>query len=315
MESVPVFVGIDVAKDHLDVSLRPSGRAWQVRNDRAGVAQLLHKLVAVGPAAVVLEASGGYELAAGDALSGAGLAVSIVNPRQVREFARGTGHLAKTDPIDARVLAHFAEVVRPEPRPLPTKHARQLASLVLRREQVVAMVSAERHHLAQADAWVKELIVAHIGQLKAAQAEVERQISALIRADAGWRQRADVLTSAKGVGPVLTQTLIAGVPELGTLGAKQIALLVGTAPLNHDSGRFQGKRTIWGGRARVRAVLYMAALVASKRNPVIRAFYERLLARGKAKKVALVACMHKLLIILNAMVRDNRPWQDAPGAA
>jgi transposase len=315
MDSAPVFVGIDVAKDHLDIALRPLGRAWRVRNDRAGVAQLLRKLVAIGPTLVVLEASGGYELTAADALSGAGLPVRIANPRQVREFARGTGRLAKTDPIDAAALAHFAEVVRPEPRPLPAKHARRLAALVLRREQVVAMVSAERHHLAQADACVEELIVAHIGQLKAAQADIERQIDQLIGEEPAWRQRANVLRSAKGVGPVLAQTLIAGVPELGTLGAKQIALLVGTAPLNHDSGRYQGKRTIWGGRARVRAVLYMAALVASQRNPVIRAFYERLLARGKLKKVALVACMHKLLIILNAMVRDDRTWHEMPATA
>jgi transposase len=311
----PVFVGIDVSKQHLDVAVRPQGRVWRVSNDQAGLAQLVRQLGAARPERVVLEASGGYELAAADALSGAGLAVSIVNPRQVREFARGTGKLAKTDPIDARVLAHFAEVNRPEPRPLPGKHARHLAALVLRREQLVEMVTAERHHLAQADPCVQELIKAHLSQLKAAQTDVEKQIAALIRADESWRKRASILRSVKGVGPVLTQTLLAGVPELGSLGAKQIGLLVGIAPLNRDSGRFRGKRTCWGGRARVRSVLYMAALVASRRNPVIRAFYMRLLDRGKLKKVALVACMHKLLIILNAMVRDGHPWQGMPAAA
>jgi transposase len=233
---------------------------------------------------VVLEASGGYELAAADALSEAGLPVSIVNPRQVREFARGTGHLAKTDGIDARVLAHFGEVNRPPVRPLPSKHARELSALVLRREQLVAMVSVEQHHVAQAGACVKGLIVANIEHLKAQQAEVERQIAGLIRTEPEWCRRETVLRSAKGVGPVLTHTLLAGLPELGSIGAKQVGPLVGTAPFNHDSGRFQGKRTVWGGRARVRSVLYMAALVAIKRNPVIRAFYERLLARGRPKR-------------------------------
>jgi transposase len=190
-----------------------------------------------------------------------------------------------------------------------------LAALVLRRQQLVEMTTAERHHLAQAGPCVQELITAHLSQLQAAQEDVEKQISALIREDQTWCQRARILRSAKGVGPVLTQTLLSGVPELGSLGAKQIGLLVGTAPLNRDSGRFQGKRTCWGGRARVRAVLYMAALVASRRNTVIRAFYQHLLARGKLKKVALVACMHKLLIILNAMVRDGRVWQETPAAA
>jgi transposase len=315
LDSASAFIGIDVAKDHLDVMLRPHGRAWRVRNDRAGIEGLRRRLVEVCPAAIVLEASGGYELAASDALSSAGLPVSIVNPRQVREFARGTGRLAKTDPIDAQVLAHFGEVVRPAPRPLPSQHARRLAALVLRREQLVAMVSTERHHLAQADACVRELILANLTHLKAAQASVEQQIAQLIRTDPDWSQREAVLRSAKGVGPVLTQTLLAGLPELGSLGAKQIGLLVGIAPLNRDSGRFQGKRTTWGGRARVRSVLYMAALVACRRNPVIRAFYDRLLARGKAKKVALVACMHKLLIILNAMVRDRHAWKNVPNTA
>jgi transposase len=315
MESIAQFVGIDVAKDHLDIAVRPAGRSWQVNNDRRGRAQLRRKLTAIAPALIVLEASGGYELATADELSLAGLPVRVVNPRQVRDFARGTGRLAKTDPIDAKVLAHFADVVRPSPRPQPGKHARRLAALVLRREQLVEMVTAERHHLAQADSCVQDLIKAQICQLKEAQAAIEAQIAEVVSSDADWRERAAILRSAKGVGPVLTQILIAGLPELGSLDSKQIGLLVGVAPLNHDSGHFKGKRTIWGGRARVRSVLYMAALVASRRNPVIKPFYERLIARGKLKKVALVASMHKLLIILNAMVRDRHCWRDLPAAA
>jgi transposase len=305
-----VFVGIDVSKDSLDVAILPEGRKWRVANGRAGLEGLVGKLTALQPDLVALEASGGYELAAAGALSAAGLRVSVVNPRQVRDFARGTGKLAKTDPIDALVLARFAEVVRPAPRPLAQEAAHQLRALVLRRTQLVELIDGEKHHLANADAWVREDIKASILQLRARLKGVEREITQQIRADSDWRQRHAVITSVKGAGNGLAQTLIAGVPELGALGGKQVSLLVGTAPLNRDSGRMKGKRTVWGGRARVRAVLYMAALVASRYNPVIRAFYQRLLARGKAKKAALVACMRKLIVILNAMVRDMAPWRE-----
>jgi transposase len=305
-----VFVGIDVSKDRLDVAILPEGRKWQVSNGHAGRERLVCELAALQPELVALEASGGYELAAAGALVAAGLRVSVVNPRQVRDFARGTGKLAKTDPIDALVLARFAEVVRPAPRPLAQDAARQLQALVLRRTQLVELIDSEKHHLANADAWVREDIEASILQLRARLKGIEREIAQRIRADSDWRQRHAVITSVKGAGNGLAQTLIAGVPELGALGGKQVSLLVGTAPLNRDSGRMQGKRTVWGGRAKVRAVLYMATLVASRYNPVIRSFYQRLLARGKAKKLALVACMRKLIVILNAMVRDMAPWHE-----
>jgi transposase len=308
----PIFVGIDVSKDRLDAAVLPAGRKWHISNDPAGRERLVRELTALWPELVALEASGGYELAAAEALTAAGLRVSIVNPRQVRDFARGTGKLAKTDPIDALVLARFAAVVRPAPRPLAPEAAHQLRALVLRRTQLVEMIDSEKHHLANADACVKEDIKASIEQLRARLKGLEREIAQRIRADEDWRQRHAVITSVKGAGKGLAQTLIAGVPELGALGGKQVSLLVGTAPLNRDSGRMKGKRTVWGGRAKVRSVLYMAALVASRHNPVIRAFYQRLLARGKAKKAALVACMRKLIVILNAMVRDTALWREIP---
>jgi transposase len=308
----PIFVGIDVSKDRLDVASLPAGRKWHVANRPAGLKRLVQELEALRPELIALEASGGYELAAAQALNAAGLRVSIVNPRQVRDFARGTGKLAKTDPIDALVLARFAEVVRPEPRPLAHEGTRQLQALVLRRTQLVELVDCEKHHMANAEACVQEDIQASIAQLKTRLRGIEREIRQLIRDDEDWRRRHSVITSVKGAGNGLAQTLIAGVPELGMLGGKQVSLLVGTAPLNRDSGRMKGKRTVWGGRARVRAVLYMAALVASRFNPVIRAFYQRLLARGKAKKLALVACMRKLIVILNAMVRDMTAWREMP---
>jgi transposase len=305
-----VFVGIDVSKDRLDVAALPAGRNWHVANAQAGLKRLVLELMELQPELVALEASGGYELAVAQALNAAGLRVSVVNPRQVRDFARGTGKLAKTDRLDALVLARFAEVVRPEPRPLAHQATRQLQALVLRRTQLVELLDREKHHLANAEACIQEDIRASIAQLKARKAVIERQIAQLIRADEDWQQRHSIITSVKGAGDGLAQTLIAGVPELGDLGGKQVSLLVGTAPLNRDSGRMKGKRTVWGGRTKVRAVLYMAALVASRYNPVIRAFYQRLLARGKAKKLALVACMRKLIVILNAMVRDMTPWRE-----
>jgi transposase len=311
----PQFVGIDVSKDSLDVAASPSGRSWRVPNSPAGHKRLVRELSALKPSLAVLEASGGFELPAADALEAGSIRVRIVNPRQVRDFARGIGKLAKTDPIDAQVLARFAAVVRPEPRPLPHVNSRRLSALMLRRSQLVDFVDRERHHLATADACVEQDIDAHTLQLKARLAAVEREIDQLIQGDADWRERCEVITSVSGAGKVLARTLIAGLPELGTLGAKQVSLLVGTAPLNRDSGRMKGKRTIWGGRAHVRSVLYMAALVASRSNPVIKAFYQRLLAAGKAKKLALVACMRKLIVILNAMVRDKAMWREVPQAA
>lgn len=309
------YVGIDVAAAHLDVAVGPSGEAWRVGNDEAGRAALVERLAALGPAVIVLEATGGHELAAAGALAAAGLPVAVVNPRQVRDFARATGRLAKTDALDAAVLARFAAAVRPTVRPLPDAAARELRALVARRRQLVEMLVAEKNRLGAAPPRIKARIRAHVEWLARQLDELDRDLAGAVRASDAWRERDDLLRSVKGVGPVLSSTLLVEVPELGALNRKQIAALVGVAPLNRDSGTFRGRRAVWGGRAPVRAALYMATLVATRFNPVIRAFYRRLLAAGKPKKVALTACMHKLLVILNAMARTNTPWRPQPTPA
>jgi transposase len=302
-------VGIDVSKAALDVAVRPAGGAWRAANDAPGIAALVERVAALAPACIVLEATGGLERGASAALAAAGLPVAVVNPRQVRDFAKATGKLAKTDALDAAVLAHFAEAVRPAVRPLPDAAARALAELVTRRQQLVEMQTAERNRLGSLTGSRRERAQAHIAWLRQELAALEAELAAAIEASPAWRERDRLLRSAPGVGPVLARTLVAELPELGTLDRKRRAALVGVAPLNRDSGTFRGRRGVWGGRARVRAALYMGALVATRCNPVIRAFYQRLLAAGKAKKVALVACMHKLLRILNAMLRSRTAWR------
>jgi transposase len=302
-------VGIDVSKAALDVAVRPAGGAWRAANDAPGIAALVERVAALAPACIVLEATGGLERGASAALAAAGLPVAVVNPRQVRDFAKATGKLAKTDALAAAVLAHFAEAVRPAVRPLPDAAARALAELVTRRQQLVEMQTAERNRLGSLTGSRRERAQAHIAWLRQELAALEAELAAAIEASPAWRERDRLLRSAPGVGPVLARTLVAELPELGTLDRKRLAALVGVAPLNRDSGTFRGRRGVWGGRARVRAALYMGALVATRCNPVIRAFYQRLLAAGKAKKVALVACMHKLLRILNAMLRSRTAWR------
>lgn len=307
------YVGIDVAKEQLQVALRPGGETWTVTNDRPGLRELVKRLVARKPALVVLEATAGMEMPAAAALAGAGLPVVAVNPRHAREFARATGRLAKTDVIDAHVLARFAEAVKPSPRPLPDAATQELNALVTRRHQLVEMLTAEKNRLAQPAAKaVRAGIQEHIRWLERRLANIDRDLADTIHETPIWREKDELLQSAQGVGPVLSTTLLAGLPELGTLGRKQIAALVGVAPLNRDSGRYRGKRRVWGGRARVRETLYMSTLVATRFNPVIRDFYQRLLGAGKPKKVALTACMRKLLTILNAMARHQTPWQTTP---
>jgi transposase len=307
-----VFVGIDVAKDRLDVHVRPSGEAFAVARDGEGVAALAERLGALKPALVVSEATGGFEQVVAGALGAAGLPTVVVNPRQIRDFARALGRLAKTDRIDAEVIALFAERVRPEPRPLPDEQARELGELVARRRQVIEMMTAEGNRARQVETRrLKKRIERHRAALQAELAEIEAELDDTIRGTPIWRDKDDLLQSVPGVGDALARTLIADLPELGQLDRKKIAALVGVAPFNRDSGTLRGKRTVWGGRAAIRATLYMAALVASRRNPVITAFYKRLLAAGKAKKLALTACMRKLLTILNAIVRDQKPWQNA----
>jgi transposase len=303
------FVGVDVSKDFLDLSFRPStGAVVRVGNDEAGIAGVVERLKRESPTLVVLEATGGYEVPLSAALALAGLPVAVVNPRQVRDFAKALGRLAKTDAIDAAVLAHFAEAVRPEPKPLATEQALELDALVGRRRQLVEMLTAEHNRLARSLAAVRPSIQEHIKWLRRELADIDRELGAAIKRSPVWRAKDDLLQSVPGVGPVTSRTLLAELPELGTLNRKQIAALVGIAPLNCDSGTMRGQRRTWGGRAPVRAVLYMAALVGSRSNPVIRSFYLRLVGAGKPAKVALIACAHKLLLILNAMVRENASW-------
>jgi transposase len=307
----PTFVGIDVSKDHLDAHLRPSAEAVRVANDEAGIAALLARLAAAPPTLVVVEATGGYEAPLVAALAVAARPVAVVNPRQVRQFAAATGRLAKTDRIDAAVLAHFADAVRPDVRPLPDADTQALAALVGRRRQLVEMRTAESNRLGTAPPAVARQIRDHVAWLDRRIGRLDGELAAAVEASPVWRARDDLLRSAPGVGPVVSRVLVAEVPELGTLSGKRIAALVGVAPVARDSGRWSGTRSIAGGRAGVRSALYMAILSAARYNPAIRAFYARLRAAGKAAKVAQVAAMRKLLVILNAMVRDNKPWDPA----
>ena len=309
------FVGIDVARDWLDVHVLPDGLAWRVANDAAGQAEAVARLAALGPALVVLEASGGYEAAAAAELRAAGLTTAVVNPRQVRDFGKAVGQLAKTDALDAALLARFAQAVRPEARPGPRPEDAELAALVRRRRDLVALQGAERQRLRTASGAVRASIEAHLAWLGAQVADLEGQMRAAVAAVPARLALATLLMTAPGVGPVVAATLAAELPELGALTRQQVAALVGVAPLNRDSGRQRGKRGCWGGRAPVRSTLYMAAAAAARWHPAIRALRDRLVAAGKPKKVARVACIRKLLTILNAMVRDGRPWSAAAATA
>lgn len=312
METPAVFIGIDVAKAQLDLAVRPSQEHWTIANDPAGIAALVPQLQARQPTLVVMEATGGLEIPVAAALAAAALPVAIVNPRQIRDFAKAVGQLAKTDALDAQLLARFAEVIRPPTRPVPEAQAQALAALLARRTQIVGMLVAEQQRLASTLPSVRPRVETHITWLRAEQADLDRELRQTIRASPVWREKDDLLRSVPGIGPVLATTLIAELPELGQLNRKQIAALVGVAPLNCESGLLRGHRITWGGRARVRTALYMATLVAIRYNPVIRAFYEQLCAAGKVKKVALTASMHKLLLILNAVLRQRCPWQAPP---
>ncbi len=303
-----VYTGIDVSKGSLDVAVRPAGEQWGVANDPEGIDDLVARLEGLRPSLIVLEASGGYERPVVAALASAGLSVAVVNPRQARDFARATGKLAKTDELDARALAHFAEAVKPEVRPVPDEQAREFAAIMARRRQVVGMLVAEGNRLETAVSPVRERIEAHIEFLEAELDELDSDLDKAIRESPLWREKDVLLRSVPGVGPRVSATLLADLPELGSLENKKLAALVGVAPLNRDSGVFRGKRRVWGGRAAVRQMLYMAAVTAARCNPVFRQFYGRLLAAGKPKKVALTACMRKLLVVLNAMLRHGTRW-------
>jgi len=310
MTQTPTYAGIDVAKDRLDVVLRPSGEYVEATNDERGIRSVVRRLRKENLALAVLEATGGLEQPAAAALALFGVPVAIVNPRQVRDV-RGlaTGKLAKTDRIDATVLAHFAEAVRPDPRPLADKHARELSAVVLRRRQILAMTTAEANRARTAPKAVRKRIEAHLRWLRKELARVDGELEQVVKESLVWKERAALLMSVPGVGPTLSATLLAELPELEHLDRRRLAALVGVAPLNRDSGTLRGIRTVWGGRSGVRTTLYMATLCATRHNPAIREFYGRLVASGKPKKVALTACMRKLLSILAAILRNRTPWQ------
>ena len=307
-----ITVGIDVSKDRLDIAVRPSGEAFVVERNGAGLEHLAERLRKLSPHLVALEASGGFETIAAAALAAAALPVVVVNPAQIRAFAKAIGQRAKTDPIDAAVIAHFAEATRPEPRPLPDAATRLLGDLVARRRQIVEMIGAERQR-------ERRLTTPHLRKsiarlLKALEKElvsVDAEIDDSVRGSPAWREKEDLLASVPGVGSIIARTLIAELPELGQLGRKQIAALAGLAPFTRQSGQWRGRSFIGGGRSAVRTVLFMGAMVAKRRNPVLKAFFDRLVAAGKPKMVALIAVARKLLTILNAILRDNRPWQIA----
>ena len=303
-----VVVGIDVSKEHLDVLLLPSELKKRVTNDESGCAELLSWLTSETPSRIILESTGGLETLVASVLSAASLPVVIVNPRQVRDFAKACGMLAKTDALDARIIARFAQAIQPEIRPLKDEMSQTLSALVARRRQLVEMLSAEKNRQSSAPRATRKSIELHISWLKNQIASDDDDISTFIQSSPIWKAKGEILTSVKGIGNVTASTILAALPELGTLRRQKIAALVGVCPYNRDSGKFKGKRSIWGGRAAIRSVLYMATLTATRFNPVIKAFYERLTKAGKPPKVALTACMRRLLTILNSMIKNNQKW-------
>jgi transposase len=308
MVNAAIYVGVDVSKETLDMAVHPRQQTRHFRNSETGISAAVTYVKSLAPVLVVMEATGGLEVSLAASLSAGGVPVAVVNPRQVRDYARSMGKLAKTDAIDAQVMADFAAAVHPQPRPLPDGQTQELKGILARRSQVNEMITAEKNRLQRARRPVSDHIKDHIAWLEKELDDMDSELLRLIRESPIWREKDDLLRSVPCVGPVLSSTLLADLPELGTLSRKQIAALVGVAPLNHDSGKSRGKRTVWGGRAKVRATLYMATLVATRHNAVIRSFYERLCSAGKAKKAAITACMRKLLTIMNAMLKHHTPW-------
>jgi len=307
-----IAVGIDVSKDRLDVAVRPSGEAFAVERNAAGLDRLVNRLRELSPQIVALEATGGFETVAAASLGAAGLPVVVVNPAQIRAFAKALGQRAKTDPIDAAVIAKFAEATRPEPRPLPDDATQLLADLIARRRQIVDMMAAEGQRERRiTDKRLKRSIARLRKALEKELAEIDNEIDDSVRGSPAWREKEDLLASVPGIGAIIARTLIAELPELGTLNRKQIAALAGLAPFTRQSGQWRGRSFIGGGRTSVRTALFMGALVAMRHNPVLKVFFERLRAAGKPKMVALIAVARKLLTILNAILRDRRPWQTA----
>lgn len=303
-----IFIGIDVSKEKLDVAVRPTGEFMSFSNNEDGISCVLDFVKPFSPNLVVLEATGGLETAAVGMLTDEGLPIVVINPRQIRDFAKATGKLAKTDVIDAHLIARFGEAVRPELRLLKDQEAQKLTALITRRRQIVEMITAEKNRLHAAPKWTSKDIQANISWLERCLKKVDNDLKKLLTKSPVWREKDEILQSTPGVGPVLSMTLLSGLPELGTLNRKEIAALVGVAPLNRDSGLFRGKRMIWGGRANIRSVLYMSATCAMRFNPAIKIFYQRLRLSGKVHKVAITACMRKLLVILNTMIKNRTYW-------
>lgn len=308
MDDSKVFVGIDVSKSELEVGILPDSRTWKTSNDQKGLSELVKSLRDLSPAIIVMEATGGLQMPAAGMLAAAGLPVVVINPRQVRHFAKALGILAKTDRIDALVLAQYGEKMRPEPRPLKDEQTQELEALLTRRRQLVEILTAEQNRLKTASRGVASNIRAHITWLNQNIQDVDKDLTISVKSTPIWREKDEIIQSFTGAGRVLSFTLLAGVPELGLLNRRKTGALVGVVPFNRDSGRFKGKRSIWGGRAHVRAVLYMATLAAIRFNPVIKQFHKRLVEAGKKPKVAITACMHKVLTILNALVRKGTRW-------
>ena len=304
-------VGIDVARDRLDIAVRPSGEVLSVERNAAGLEVLVARMKQLSPRLIALEATGGFETVVAAALSAAGLPVAVVNPAQIRHFAQAIGQRAKTDSIDAAVIAHFAEATGLEPRPMADEATRQLADLVARRRQIIDMIGAERQREKRAAPRLKRSIARLLKALEKELSSVDTDIDEAVRGSPAWRAKEDLLASVPGIGPTIARTLIAELPELGQLGRREIAALAGLAPFTRQSGRWRGKSFIAGGRASVRSALFMGAMVAKKHNPVLKAFFDRLVAAGKPKIVALIAVARRLLTILNAILRDQRPWQCA----
>ncbi len=308
MAKVESFIGIDISKGILDVAVIPDSKDLSFTNDAEGIMALCRKLKKIRPTLIVLEATGGLQIPVVAALGVAKLPVSVINPRQGRDFAKAIGRLAKTDRIDARILAEFGKAIRPEIRPLKDEQALELSALITRRRQLVEMLTMEKNHLVIAPASIRPGIEESVTWLEQQLDELNTRLGLVIRSSPLWRERDELLQSVPGVGPVLSATLLAEMPELGALNRKTVAMLAGVAPINSDSGKHRGKRRIWGGRSRVRSVLYMACMTAVRFNPVLKAFYKRLVESGKAHKMAMTACMRKMLVILNAIMKSGRPW-------
>ena len=312
MAEEKLYIGIDISQDNLDMAAYPTGQIWQYKNNKSGIAKTVAKLKAINPELIVMEATGGLEQALKNAIDEAGLAVAVVNPKRIRDHGRSMGMLAKTDKLDAKVMAHFAAKIEPQPQPPRDKAEQELDSLVTRRNQISDMLTAERNRLKEyLPPAVQQDIKEHILWLEAKLKGLDKEVKDKVQQNPVFCEKAKLYKSMKGVGDILSSTLIAKLPELGILNQKEIGALVGLAPLNKDSGKLRGKRMIQGGRAMVRKVLYMPVLSATRFNPVIRDLYQRLIGKGKLQKVALVACMHKMITILNSMAKNNTPWRYA----